>query len=295
MESNRDDFIIAIRSAILKKGNKQRFSLIFLMIFSIFIIIFSRLDFVLIKYINITLKEVVYRTSFIVSLPENYIKKTYQVINDHFVLYDDYEKIKKEFIIEKGAKRKENYIFLENERLKKIVDDYIISSTEIVAKVLIDKQSPYLRSVIINKGSRDNTILGMAVLDGENLVGKIVEVNYSTSRALLLSDLNSKIPVIIEPVGFQSILSGTGSNNGILQYSKENYLHKNNEILYTSGAGGIFKSGIPIGKINSNIILNGKVTVDFFSNFSQLNFVKIISFDKEKNWYESVFKSIVSL
>ena len=62
-----------------------------------------------------------------------------------------------------------------------------------------------------------------------------------------------------------------------------NYLHKNNEILYTSGAGGIFKSGIPIGKINSNIILNGKVTVDFFSNFSQLNFVKIISFDKEKN------------
>ena len=58
----------------------------------------------------------------------------------------------------------------------------------------------------------------MAVLDGEFLVGKVVEVNYLTSRILLLSDLNSKIPVSIEPGGVQSILSGTGGDYGKLQY-----------------------------------------------------------------------------
>ena len=58
----------------------------------------------------------------------------------------------------------------------------------------------------------------MAVLDGDFLVGKVVEVNYLTSRILLLSDLNSKIPVSIEPNGIQSILSGTGGKHGKLQY-----------------------------------------------------------------------------
>ena len=89
----------------------------------------------------------------------------------------------------------------------------------------------------------------MAVMDSDYLVGQIIEVNFTNSRALLLSDLNSKIPVIIEPGGFQSILSGTGKNHGILQYLKENYLIEGKNTVYTSGAGGLFKAGIPIGKI----------------------------------------------
>ena len=122
----------------------------------------------------------------------------------------------------------------------------------------------------------------MAVLDEKFLVGKVVEVNYSTSRVLLLSDLNSKIPVSIEPNGVQSILSGTGKNDGIIQYLKENYFIKKNSTIYTSGAGGLFKAGIPIGKIKKQE-LNNEKKVDFFSDFSQLRFVKIMSFKKDEN------------
>ena len=120
----------------------------------------------------------------------------------------------------------------------------------------------------------------MAVLDREYLVGKVVEVNYLTSRILLLSDLNSKIPVIIEPGNFQSILSGTGKSDGIIQYLKENYLIEENSTIYTSGAGGLFKAGIPIGKIEIKES-NKEKKVDFFSDFSQLRFVKIMSFKKD--------------
>tara|TARA_Y100000780_G_scaffold50157_1_gene42054 strand:- start:123 stop:491 length:369 start_codon:yes stop_codon:yes gene_type:complete len=120
----------------------------------------------------------------------------------------------------------------------------------------------------------------MAVLDGNYLVGKVVEVNYLTSRVLLLSDLNSKIPVIIEPGNFQSILSGTGKSDGIIQYLKENYLIEENSTIYTSGAGGLFKAGIPIGKIEIKES-NKEKKVDFFSDFSQLRFVKIMSFEKD--------------
>ena len=67
-------------------------------------------------------------------------------------------------------------------------------------------------------------ILGMGVIDQEYLVGKVVEVNFTTSRVLLLSDLNSKIPVDILPNNIQSILSGTGGDIGKIQYIKEESL-----------------------------------------------------------------------
>ena len=170
----------------------------------------------------------------------------------------------------------------ENKRLKKTIDDYIYNSKEMVAKVLIDKNSPFLKSIIVNKGSKDNVKLGMAVLDGSYLVGKIVETNYSTSRALLISDLNSKIPVAIEPGNIQSILSGTGKSDGKIQYLQNEGLIEKISIVYTSGSGGLFKSGIPIGKINK-FDAKDENFVKFFSNLSQLTFVKLVSFKKESN------------
>ena len=274
MEASRDDFVIAIRSAFIQRGNKQRFSLFFLLILSILLLTLGRFNFSAINYIKISVKELVYRTSFIVSLPENYLIDSYRDLEDHFTYYDDYQKLKKENKELKSNIENNNYVFSENERLKKIIDDYIIVSDEIIAKVLIDKQSPFLRSIIINKGSKDNIKLGMAVLDGEFLVGKVVEVNYTTARVLLLSDLNSKIPVTIEPEGYQSILSGTGKNDGVIQYSKEEISLENGNTVYTSGSGAIFKSGIPVGKIRE------KRNVSYFSDFSQLRFVKIIAFEK---------------
>ena len=277
MEASRDDFVIAIRSAFIQRGNKQRFSLIFLLILSIILLTLGKFNFSVINYIKISVKELVYRTSFIVSVPENYLIDSYINLKDHFTYFDDYQRLKKENKELLSNIENDKFIISENERLKKIIDDYIIVSDEIVAKVLIDKQSPFLRSMIINKGSKDNIKLGMAVLDGEFLIGKVVEVNFTTSRVLLLSDLNSKIPVTIEPEGYQSILSGTGKNDGVIQYSKEEILLKDGSTVFTSGSGAIFKSGIPIGKIQE------KKKVSYFSDFSQLRFIKIIAFEKEEN------------
>ena len=279
--SSRDDFIIAIRSAFLKKQNKQRFSLIFLIFLSLIFLILGRIDFKAINYVKISIKEIVYRSSFVVSVPENYLKKTYQNIQNHFVIYNDYFEIKSKIEKLNSERTVDQFIIEENKRLKKIIDDYVAESEEVVAKIIIDKNSPFLRSLIVNKGSKNNIKLGMAVLDKNYLIGKVVEVNYLTSRVLLLSDLNSKIPVIIEPGGFQSILSGTGKNDGILQYLKENYLIEGKNTVYTSGAGGLFKAGIPIGKIEKSE-LDELNKVNFFSDFSQLRFVKIKSFKKEE-------------
>ena len=152
-----------------------------------------------------------------------------------------------------------------------------ISSDEILAKVLIDRESPFLKSIILNKGTKDNVKMGMAVMDGVYLVGQIIETNYTNSRALLLSDLNSKIPSVLAPQNIQAVISGTGKDYGIIEHTKDDIdkdLNKIKTIIYTSGLGGLFKPGIPIGKIYEG----SENRVDFFSDFTQLNFVKITSF-----------------
>ena len=283
MQTNRDDFIIAIRSAFLKRGNQQRFSLIALILFSIFIIVLGKYNFKGINFLKLSIKEVIYRTTFIVSVPENFVISSYQTINDHFSLYSNYKNLKKDYESLKATKLNADFLKSENEVLKSKIDDVSTQSSELLAKVIIDKKSPFLRSVIVNRGSKDNVILGMAVLDEKFLVGKVVEVNYSTSRVLLLSDLNSKIPVSIEPNGVQSILSGSGSNFGEIQYIKEDYQLDSDFEIFTSGSGGIFRSGIPIGKtiLNAGSGLD-TIKVKFHSDFSQLRLVKIVSFEEVK-------------
>ena len=279
MAASRDDFIIAIRSAFLKKGNKQRFSLIGLIFFSIGLIILSRINLPVTNYLSITLNEIVYRSSFIISVPEKKIKDFSNKIKDHYNIYNDYLLVKEKIKILESKKYETQFLEEENKRLKKTINEYIYNSEELVAKVLIDKNSPFLKSIIVNKGSKDNVKLGMAVLDGSYLIGKIVEVNYSTSRALLVSDLNSKIPVAIEPGDIQSILSGTGKQKGKIEYLESEISISNGSIAYTSGSGGLFKPGIPIGIFNKKN--EEEQTVTFFSKLSQLTFVKLVSFEED--------------
>ena len=272
METSRDDFVIAIRSAFLKKGTQQRFSLLSLILFSIIFLILGSLNFKAINYVKITIKEIVYRSSFIISGPENFIKDSYFTIQNHKNLYKENEKNKSELEKLKSKDLLNKFIILENQRLKYIIDDYVSESDAVVAKVLSDKGSPFLKSIIINKGSKQGLYLGMIAMDGEYLVGKVVEVNYLSSRVLLLSDLNSKIPVTLEPGGLLSILSGTGEDHGVIQYTKKYKEIQSQSIIYTSGTSGLFKAGIPIGRINSKF-LGDKKKVEFFSDFYQLRFV----------------------
>ena len=276
MASGRDDFIIAVRSAFLKKSNKQQFSLLALIIFSILLIFLSNLNFIGIKYVKIGVNEATYRLSAIISYPEKKLNESFIFLSEYFNVYKENQNLKEK--VDKLNAEKLSYTFLENEnkKLKEIVGENTNSSDLIISKVLIDKDGKFLKSIILNKGSKDGIKKGMVVLETNYLVGQVIEVNYTTSRAILISDLNSNIPVVIEPGSFQSILSGTGKNYGKIKYSKNKLLLNEATIVYTSGSGGNFRAGLPIGKINNEI---EDLAVEFFSDLSQLSYVKVKSIE----------------
>lgn len=275
MVKGRDDFVIALRSVFLKKKDQQKFSLISLIILSVVIIILSNFNFKPIQLVKLGINEVIYRSSYAVSVPENKIEEVISKINTHFDFYKNHQNqlIKIENTDE--IKVLNTILTAENKRLRELIDESI-NSEDIFARVLIDRESPYLKSIVLNRGTKDNVKMGMAVMDRNYLVGQIIEVNYSNSRALLLSDLNSKIPVVIQPPFLQAVASGTGKDHGVIEYTKDEYKENQIEkeaVVYTSGLAGIFKPGIPVGKIT-----NSSDQLSFFSDFGQLSFVKIVEF-----------------
>ncbi len=272
MASSRDDFIIAIRSAFLKKSTQQKFSLLTLVFLSIFIIILSSLNFTLVNKIKTFINELVYRSSFIVSVPENLIISSYNSIKEYSSFYKDFDKNKKELENLKSKEISSKIIVSENTELKNLIEDYTLSSNKILAKVIVDHMSPFLRTIIINKGSFEGLEIGTNIYDKNYLVGRVIEVNYKSSRVLLLSDLNSNVPVSITPGNVQAIVVGDGKNSGKIQYIKDNLIDeiKEESIAYTSGTGSIFKSGIPVGRVKNNL---GNFFIDFYSDYEQLKYV----------------------
>ena len=234
------------------------------------------MDFKAVRYLKIGISEIVYRSSFVVSIPENFIKNTFIDVTEYTTFYNRYKKNKSELETLKSNYVSSEIIQYENKELKELINDYVSSSNKILAKIIVDHNSPFLKSIIINKGSKDNIRIGTNIYDQSYLVGRVIEVNYKTSRVLLLSDLNSNVPATIAPQNIQAIVTGTGDNHGQIQYIKAGLNEEliGDSIVYTSGTGAIFKSGIPIGKLKSfKENSSAKYSVEFYSDFSQLKYV----------------------
>tara|TARA_B100001250_G_C19775002_1_gene779127 strand:+ start:732 stop:1571 length:840 start_codon:yes stop_codon:yes gene_type:complete len=273
MDTSREDVGIAIRSAFLQKGTQQRFSLFILIIISVFLLFIESIESKPLNFLRSIIKDAIYRGSVIVSSPVKGIEAAFEGAINHITLYSDYEKLKKENKELKSKVLNSEFLTLENSQLKEIIGEQVDSSSKLVtSKVMLDKQSPYLNSFTLNNGSNKGIKKGMAVLDGKNFIGRIVDVNYFSSRVLLVSDLNSKIPIIVEPNGYHGILSGHGKKEPTLEYLPENSLVENGNKIFTSGKEGIFSPGIPIGEIK---IIEKKVTVDLFSDLTQIGYVNI--------------------
>ena len=273
-ETGRDDFIISIRSAFLKKGNRQKFSIFTLLIISVIVLSLEYFKSGPVNKFRSFTKDLIFKGSYFISTPFIFFEDKYYLFKDHMKLYEEYSNYKNKKIKLDSLEKENRFLKSENNYLKNIIDDRNEFSKDfLITKVLIDNQSPYLKSVIINKGFNHGIKIGVAVKDKFYFVGKIVGVNYLTSRVLLASDLNSKIPIIIEPGRINAILSGNGNNNyADLEYLPKQNNIKSGDLVFTSGTDATIPPAIPIGKI---IEKDKKKFVKFFSNFNQLKYVKV--------------------
>ncbi|RPH01939.1 MAG: rod shape-determining protein MreC [Candidatus Pelagibacter sp. TMED153] len=271
MSSSRDDFGIAFRSALLQRGAAQKFSLFFLIIIAIIIFFLDTYGFGFMKPVRSFINDGIYRVSLVASSPTRFIPYATGGVRDLLRIKSENEQLKKALEVYRQKELSVEYLTNQNKNLRKILDSDLglFKEDVVLSKVLIDKDSPYLKSIIINKGSKSGILKGMPVMDKKYLIGRIVETNYLSSRVLLLNDLNSRLPVTFGKEGIQAILKGSGRSNPILEYLPEGYVVEKGIEVFTSGKDRIFFPGSPVG------VTTEKGDVKLFSESSQLSFVKV--------------------
>ena len=272
MSTSRDDFSIAFRSALLQRGGAQKFSILSLIILAIFIFFLDVYGFTAVKMARSIINDVVFRVSYIASSPSRLMPNLGKGIVGHLNLKEENEKLREVIENYKSLDLNLEYLTNENKNLRKVLNaENIINAKDIVlAKVLVDRNSPFLKSIIINKGTRSGIKKGMPVTQNNNLIGRIVDTNYLSSRVLLLTDLNSRIPVSLDADNSQAILTGSGTKNPKLEYLPEEYEFKENINVFASGKEKIFIPGTPIGTTTE------KGEVKLYVDPNQLSFVTVI-------------------
>ena len=280
MADTRDDFIIAIRYALLKKGAKQKFSLIFLISLSILVVTLDRLSVPFILSTKSVLNDFVYRVSVISSQPGKFINYSGNAVKNHYAVSEKNKILEKEVLDLKSKRYNSLFLKTENETLKKALSINNITTNKgdivIPARVMLDQNSPYLKSLLINKGKKEGIIKGMTVFNEGYLVGRIIESNFLSARVLLITDLNSKIPVIIEDTDANGILVGMGKKTNLsLEYLPDEFSLEPNKIIFTSGKDGMLSPGMPVAE--TYLDKKNKVKIKTLANPTQALIVYVTS------------------
>jgi len=153
----------------------------------------------------------------------------------------------------------------------------------ITARVIGDSGNAFVKSAIVSAGQNDHVQKGQAVLSGDGLVGRIIEAGNNSARVLLLTDVNSRVPVLVEGSRQKAILSGMNNDLPTLKYLPEDSDIREGMRIITSGNGGMFMSGLPVGTV---VIKDGQPFVKPFADISRITHVRIVDFPENPNLIE---------
>jgi rod shape-determining protein MreC len=175
----------------------------------------------------------------------------------------------------------------ENQSLKDLLN--VIPEPEqsyISTRVIGDSGSSYVRSVLLEAGRQNGVTEGQAVLGSQGMLGRVIEVGNRASRVLLLNDINSKIPVIIEGTNQKAILSGTNEDYLALDHLPPDTLVEVGARVVTSSYGGVFPQGLPIGRVVKTG--DGQIMVKPFTDPVNASYVQVIEKPDDPNVRQSV-------
>ncbi len=143
-------------------------------------------------------------------------------------------------------------------------------------RVVADTGGAFVRAVIVTAGARDGVAKGQAALSGQGLVGRVQEVGRTTARVLLITDVNSRIPVVVERSHDLAMLAGDNSDEPQLLYLMPGAQPQPGDRVVTSGHGGVLPAGLPVGIVGR--VGDGKVRVQPFADLHRLDYVSLVDY-----------------
>ncbi len=141
----------------------------------------------------------------------------------------------------------------ENRRLRRLLDSSIEAGEQVlIAEVLAVEMDPFSRQILLNKGSRSRVYRGQPLIDAHGVMGQVTHVTPLSATALLITDPSHALPVQLNRNGLRSVAVGTGAANALdLLHLPNNADVLEGDLVVTSGLGGRFPSGYPVGEVSA--------------------------------------------
>ena len=270
----RDDFEIVagqVRTVV------QRFALALLVVTAFGAMLIGKADTVLVEQARVWALDLASPALEAIARPVAVINRAIADLKEFASLRQENARLREEnarlLAWQTAARRLEN----ENDRLRELAKFREgPEASFITARIVGDSVSAYVRGALLNVGRKAGVTSGQAVVSAEGLAGRVAEVGDNSARVLFVTDVNSHLPVLVERTRERAILAGDNSPQLRLMLLQGVQGVQRGDRIVTSGDGGSFPVGIPVGEVVETG--EGHVRVRPFADFSRLEFVRVVDY-----------------
>jgi rod shape-determining protein MreC len=255
----------------------HRFALVVLVVAAFAAMLIGKADTVLVENARVLALDLASPALEAIARPVAVANRTIADLKEFATLREENARLREEntrlLAWQTAARRLEN----ENTRMRELANFREgPEASFITARIVGDSVSAYVRGALLNVGHKAGVEPGQAVVTGEGLAGRVAEVGDNSARVLFVTDVNSRLPVQVERTRERAILAG--DNSALMRLTLAQTLQgvQRGDRIVTSGHGGSFPVGIPVGEVVQTE--SGSVKVRPFADFSRLEFVRVVDY-----------------
>jgi rod shape-determining protein MreC len=266
-----------MRISPARRAAIERMSLTLLVVISAVMIIVGKADQVVFQSLRNSVMDAAAPALDMLSRPAAVLDAAAGRLRGFFTVYRDNLRLAEENERLLGWQQVALRLSAENAELRnlaKLVSEPAISF--VTARVIADSGGGFARGVMVNAGRDNGVARGQAALTGEGLVGRVSEVGSRAARILLITDLNSRVPVVVDGTRQRAILAGDNSARPILRYVDSGGTMRIGDRIVTSGEGGVFPPGLPVGVVAS--VASEGAQVEPYAALSRVDYVRLVDY-----------------
>lgn len=213
----------------------------------------------------------------VMQFPAEVVYAVYDKVRDITLVYSENKRLKDENLDLLMLKNQVRTLKAENKLLGQMLNYTPPPEASFVtAKIVAEEGDGFSHSLIAYTDNAEQVRKGQVVLGAESVVGRVESVSGSYVRVLLFTDINSKVPVILERNRIRGILSGDNTTVPKLMFTAAGADIKEGDMVVTSGVAGVFPTGLPIGVVSK--ITKGAIAVETISDIERLEYIKIVDY-----------------
>lgn len=257
----------------------KKFALVILFLSAFALMLVNKTDTVLIEKTSSVATDVVSPMVDVLTIPAKMIANAYDYFKDLKQVHADNQRLKEE-------NRKLNMLYdkfksleIENKLLADLLNYVTPPKSELItARVIAEEGDAFTHSMIAYVGDIP-AAKGQIALSDKGVVGRVDKVGHAYAKVILITDINSKIPVMIESTRVRGILSGDNTSLPKLIFTPLDAGINIGDRVVTSGVAGVFPAGLPIGKVIS--VRKNEIAVKPFSSLDRLEYIKLVNYGLE--------------